>query len=127
MLRWYESNGSTLLAAIALGTLKPGQEYAVVHGAPRDYVLKNEGEASLTVLLAIMPVATYPANQYLLVGVGNTEPAPEAFVDSTDPPLALGTIAAGGQVRVWVNAVLPNDAEYQQAMLARLRAYEASA
>lgn len=124
-LAWYESDGTTPLATIALGTIGPGESYTGKNdGVAKQYVLKNTGANEVTgVAIEIEAVSTFPMNQYLLIATGESQPSSESFVDYQDDDLSIGTLAAGATAKIWVDASVPVAAPRQLAQMASLRAY----
>lgn len=124
MLEWFESDGVTPLGNLSLGTVGPGETYTGKHlGAAKQIILKNTGATEVqNVTVTITSISTYPANDYALIAVGDTQPAPEAFVDNTDPPLAVGDLDPNDTASIWVDASVPVEAPRQMGQMLNLRA-----
>ena len=121
-LRWFESDGTTPLAALDLDGVGPGETYSTKYSEAMDVVLKNTGGTTLTVTVVILPVAAYPANEYLRIAEGATEPDANEFVDHEDPPLSIGSLAPDATARVWIDVIVPAGAPRELAQLANLDA-----
>lgn len=124
-LQWFESDGVTPLANISLGTIGPGETYTGKHdGTAKQVVLKNTGTTTLeNVAIEINPVSSFPANQYVLIATGDTQPESEEFVDHEDADLAIGTLEADEAVKVWIDMSVPLSAPRQSGQMVSLRAY----
>lgn len=127
MLAWYESDGSTPLASINLGTVGPGETYTGKNsGVAKQVVLKNDGLTSLEgVAVEIAKVASFPANEYALIATGSTQPSSESFVGFEDADLEIGELNAGASVKIWIDMSVPIAAPRQSAQMINLRAYGA--
>jgi hypothetical protein len=104
-LRWYASDGVTPAGSLSINPVGPGQTYSTVHGAPEDFILKNEGGIAIDVTVAIRQVASSPGWEYVRIAVGDVTPGP--YVAHTDPPLACGVMDPSGTVRIWVDVIVP--------------------
>ena len=123
-LRWFESDGTTPLGQLNLPPVGPGEDLITKYSGAHQIVLKNTGPTNFTgVAIEITPVSTFPANQYIRVATGETEPSPETFSDYEDADLAIGALVDGASVNVWVDIVVPMEASRQLAQLTNLRAY----
>lgn len=123
-LRWFESDGTTPLGQLDLSSVGPGESYIEKHDGAMQAVLKNTGPTDFTgVAIEIAEVASFPMNEYIRIATGDTEPSPETFSDHEDADLAIGNLANGASVKVWVDLVVPMEASRQLAQLTNLRAY----
>ena len=124
MLAWFESDGTTPLGSLPFGKVGPGETYSGKHDGPLQVVLKNTGATSIAdVAIEIRQVSAFPLHEYVLIAEGDTEPAPEAFVDSSDPDLEVGTLAASATAKIWLDLSVPLVATRGVGQFASLRAY----
>lgn len=126
-LQWFDSDGSTPLGNVSMGTIGPGETYTGKHaGTAKKVVLKNTGLVTLEgVAVGISQVASFPANQYLLIAVGATQPDGGEFVGHDDPDLVIGTLAPDDAVNIWLDMSVPLSEPRQLAQMVSLRAYGA--
>lgn len=124
MLQWFESDGETPLGTQSFGKVGPGEDFITKNSAPIQVVLKNTGLTTITdVAIEIRAVATFPLVEYVRVAVSETEPAPEAYSDSTDPDVIVGDLEADEEAKVWLDLVVPLVAVRGAGQFANLRAY----
>lgn len=118
-LTFFEADGVTPLAELALGSIPPGQSYFGLHSAYLTARLKNTGDTATTVEVSIQQALSDRASAYLRLAVG--DPSPGAFVDETEP-LPVGTLSPDGEVLLHVDAVVPISAPLEDVTSAILAA-----
>lgn len=125
MLQWFESDGTTPLGTIPLGTIGPGETYTGKHeGVAYKAVLKNTGLTTIeSVAVAINQVSSFPANEYVSIATGESQPESGDFKGYEDDDLSIGTLEADATANVWVEMTVPLAAPRQLAQLVSLRAY----
>lgn len=120
-LQWFESDGTTPLSSLDMGSVGAGQSYNGIHSAYKQVVLKNTGSSGMTsVTVDIRQVSQFPLNAYLKIATGTSTPG--SFVGSDDDPLDIADLAASGTAKVWVDMVVPLGASAEVGQFANLRA-----
>lgn len=124
-LQWFEADGTTPLGSINMGTIAPGETYSDENsGVAKQVVLKNTGLATLeNVAIEINAVSTFPANEYVLIATGESQPESESFVGHEDDDLAIGELEADASAKVWIDMSVPLAAPRRLAQMVSLRAY----
>lgn len=125
-LELLEADGETPLGNIPYGDIGPGQSYVGKNSEPYQVILSNPDESGVDAEVTIIPNPAVPeAQTYLRLATGAEAPSdPGDWKAFGDMPLSLGTIAAEGQVNIWVDVVVPAFANRRRRVPLKFRAYE---
>ena len=120
-IAWFDSDGTTALASLDLGVIKPGEDYITKNGAARQIVVKNTGDVDFSAVeVEVQQVASYDAHERAEVATGASPTYPGDYVDKDADPLSLGALAAAAQANVWIQVTEPVGATVQQGKLFNL-------
>lgn len=107
---WYDTDDTTQLATIDMGTVPPGSSYFARNGAYEEVRVKNDGDVDFaSVDIEIQQEGTYEGYEHLRIAP-DSGGSPGAFQDHTANPLALGAMVAGAIEPVWLDVVVPGAA-----------------
>lgn len=104
-----EVGSEDVITDLSWGYVGPGESRFSSYGTYLQLRVVNTGAAPAPVVLSAAEHGSVSAHGYLMAAVG--DPSPGVFV-SLDTPLDLGSIAVAGEVRVWLDLVVPIDTPY---------------
>ena len=108
-LVWYEADGVTPLARLEYGTIMPGRSYYELHAAYLKVILKNDGDLTANVVVAIQAVAENATHEYLRLATGVAVPG--TFYGHA-APIDIGALAPAASAEFWVDVIVPAEAPF---------------
>ncbi|MGL6122137.1 MAG: hypothetical protein ACRC1W_03740 [Shewanella sp.] len=115
----FAANGTTLISTIDFGRILPGDNYFNTNGNFQKFNIKNTGDVALTnITIEFLQAANSPTFQWGWMypedpgNIGSPLFSARATKDPVAPPgtppaLALGTLAVGAAVLMYVNWEIP--------------------
>jgi hypothetical protein len=103
-LVWYASDGVTLLPRLEFGTIMPGKSYFELHGSYLRALLRNDGDLTTNVTVAIAGIGDNDADTYLRLATGVGSPG--TFYPQASP-IVVGSMPPASEAAFWIDVVVP--------------------